>query len=113
MPPMGTPARAADAARRLRLDRCAGCRAMFLSGEDSFMQHRAGLLAQPSFDSYVARVRFYMASPGMRAARQLCAGQFGSELPGFVTSILKETAVTRGADLYAEWNKLVQSELNG
>ena len=32
------------------------CRAMFLSGEDSFMQHKAGSLAQPALDSYVAGV---------------------------------------------------------
>src|SRR5271166_1384321 len=44
------------------------CRAMFLSGEDSFLQYKAGQLDRKAFDSYVAGVAFYMRSPGMRAA---------------------------------------------
>ena len=48
------------------------CRALFLSGEDSFLQYKAGQLDQMAFDSYLAGVRFYMASPGMRAAWRPC-----------------------------------------
>ena len=32
------------------------CRALFLSGEDSFLQHEAGMLSDAAFDSYVAGV---------------------------------------------------------
>jgi hypothetical protein len=86
------------------------CRALFLSGEDSYLQHKAGQLDQAAFDSYVAGVRHYMRSPGMRAAWQVSRGQFGSDFRNFVDAILREPPLPRGGDAYAEWHKLVESE---
>jgi hypothetical protein len=86
------------------------CRALFLSGEDSYLQHKAGQLDQAAFDSYVEGVRYYMRSPGMRAAWQVSRGQFGSDFRNFVDAILREPPLARGADAYAEWHKLVESE---
>jgi hypothetical protein len=54
-------------------------RALFLSGEDSFLQHEAGMLSDAAFDSYVAGVKLYFSLPGMRAAWRLSEGQFGSD----------------------------------
>jgi hypothetical protein len=85
------------------------CRSSFLSGEDSFLQHKAGLLAKPAFESFVAGTRFYMSNPGMRVAWQLSSGHFGREFRGFVDSILRDTAIAPIADAYAEWKRLVQS----
>ena len=51
--------------------------ASFLSGEDSFLQHKAGLLLKPPFESFVTGLRFYMSNPGMRVAWQLSSGHFG------------------------------------
>ena len=85
------------------------CRSMFLSGEDSFMQHKAGLLAKAPFDSYKAGMHFYMSNPGLRAAWQLSAGQFGGEFRHFVDSILTATPIKHVPDAYAEWKKLVQA----
>jgi hypothetical protein len=45
----------------------------------------------------------------MRAAWQLSCGHFGWEFRRFVDSILREAAVARLPDAYAEWKKLVQS----
>jgi hypothetical protein len=86
------------------------CRAMFLSGEDSFLQHKAGQLERSAFDSYVAGVRFYMASAGMRAAWKVSAGQFGHEFRDFVNSILPQVATVQGADSYSEWQRHLKSE---
>jgi hypothetical protein len=86
------------------------CRALFLSGEDSYLQHKAGQLDQPAFDSYVAGVRYYMRSHGMRAAWQVSRGQFGSDFRNFVDAILREPPLARVGDAYAEWHKLVESE---
>jgi hypothetical protein len=86
------------------------CRALFLSGEDSFLQHKAGQLDQRAFDSYVAGVRFYMASPGVRAAWKVSSGQFGNDFRDFVTSLVDRTPLGRGADAYSEWQKLVLAE---
>jgi hypothetical protein len=88
------------------------CRALFLSGEDSFLQHKAGQLDQRAFDSYVAGVHFYMGSPGIRAAWRVSAGQFGKDFRDFGDSAVAQTSVARGADAYFEWQKLVRSELN-
>jgi len=86
------------------------CRALFLSGEDSFLQYKAGQLDQAAFDSYVAGVHYYMASPGMRAAWRMSAGQFGSAFRDFVTEILDRTPLGPGRDPYSEWQTLVLAE---
>jgi hypothetical protein len=85
------------------------CRAMFLSGEDSLMQHKAGLLAPSAYESYVAGVRHYMTLPGIRAAWKLSHGQFGQEFCNFVDSILEQVPAANDADTYSEWKSLVQS----
>jgi hypothetical protein len=86
------------------------CRAMFLSGEDSFLQHKAGQLDRSAFDSYVAGVRFYMASAGMRAAWKLSAGQFGPEFRDFGNSLLAQIPAAQGADVYSDWQRHLKSE---
>jgi hypothetical protein len=84
------------------------CRALLLSGEDSFLQHKAGLLDKPAFDSYVAGARFYLASPGLRAVWKISGAQFGRDFREFVSSIVEKTPAVRGVDAYAEWQKLLQ-----
>jgi hypothetical protein len=88
------------------------CRALFLSGEDSFLQYNAGQLDRRAFDSYVAGVRFYMASAGVRAAWKLSAGQFGHEFRDFVNSMLAQTPIAQGADAYSEWQRHLKSEMH-
>jgi hypothetical protein len=85
-------------------------RSAFLSGEDSILQYRAGLLSKETYDTYVAGVRFYMARPGFRAAWKMQRLQFGPEFRGFTDTILREVAVSPAADSLAEWNALVRDE---
>jgi hypothetical protein len=85
-------------------------RALFLSGEDSFLQHKAGQLDQQAFASYVAGASFYMASPGLRAAWKLAAGQFGREFRDFVGPLVENARVDPEVDIYAAWHDLVLSE---
>jgi hypothetical protein len=60
-------------------------RATFVSGEDSFLQHKAGLLDEIAFRSFSSGVRGQLAaSPGMRAAWRLLAHHFGPEYAAFV-----------------------------
>jgi hypothetical protein len=86
------------------------CRALFPSGEDSFLQYKAGQLDRRAFDSYVAGARFWMASAGMRAAWKLSAGQFGSEFRDFGNSLLAQVPTAQGADAYSEWQRNLKSE---
>jgi hypothetical protein len=87
------------------------CRALFLSGEDSFLQYKAGQLDRRAFDSYVSGVRFYMASAGVRAGWKLSAGQFGHEFRDFGNSLLAQTPMAQGGDAYCEWQRHLKSEM--
>jgi hypothetical protein len=86
------------------------CRALFLSGEDSLLQYKAGQLDRRAYDSYVAGARFWMASAGMRAAWKLSAGQFGSEFREFGNSLLAQVPEAQVADAYSEWQRHLKSE---
>ena len=86
------------------------CRALFLSGEDSFLQHEAGMLSDAAFNSYVAGVKFYFSMPGMRAAWKLSEGQFGSDFRAFGNAMLAQTQCSEDADAYLQWRKLLASE---
>jgi hypothetical protein len=76
------------------------CRATFLSGEDSFLQHKAGLLDKPAFDSFVTGAHSFFASPGLRAMWRLSSGQYGGEFREFITLIVDQTPVARDADTF-------------
>jgi hypothetical protein len=86
------------------------CRALFLSGEDSLLQYKAGQLDRRAYGSYVAGSRFWMASTGMRAAWKLSAEQFGPEFRDFGNSLLAEVSTAQGADVYSEWQRHLKSE---
>jgi hypothetical protein len=88
-------------------------RSAFLSGEDSVLQYRAGLMSKETYDTYVAGVRFYMTRPGMRAAWKLHRMQFGPEFRSFGDGILKEVRAAPAVDTLAEWNALVRAERGG
>lgn len=86
-------------------------RALFLSGEDSFLQHEAGMLSDAAFESYVAGVKFYFSMPGMRAAWKLSQGQFGGDFRAFGNAMLAQTQCSQDGDAYSRWRKLLDSEL--
>jgi hypothetical protein len=76
-------------------------RASFLSGEDSYLQHKAGLLDEVAWGSYVAGAHFYMGCPGMRAMWKVSSKQFGADFRNFVDDILAKVPVSGSADSYA------------
>jgi hypothetical protein len=86
------------------------CRALFLSGEDSLLQYKAGQLDRRAYDSYVAGARFWMASAGMRAAWKLSAEQFGTEFRDFGNALLAQVPTAQSADTYSEWQRHLKSE---
>ena len=85
-------------------------RSAFLSGEDSILQYKAGLISKQTYDTYVAGARFFLARPGFRAAWKLSRLQFGPEFRAFTDSILSEVPVAPPGDGLAEWNALVEGE---
>ncbi|HEY6325008.1 MAG TPA: hypothetical protein VIW73_00650 [Candidatus Cybelea sp.] len=86
------------------------CRGLFLSGEDSFLQHEAGMLSNAAFDSYVAGVKFYFSMPGMRAAWKLSENQFGADFRAFGNAMLAQSQILQNVDAYSQWQKLLSSE---
>jgi hypothetical protein len=88
-------------------------RGAFLSGEDSILQYKAGLLSRETYESYVAGVRFFLARPGFRVAWKLSRMQFGSEFRAFCDTILNEVSVADAVESHAEWSALVEAEKSG
>lgn len=88
-------------------------RAAFLSGEDSILQYKAALMSKETYDTYVAGARFYMGTPGFRAAWKMQRAHFGPEFRAFTDSIVNEVPVAPGVDSLAEWNALVRAERTG
>jgi hypothetical protein len=89
------------------------CRAAFLSGEDSFLQHRAGTLDQAAFDSYRAGVRAYMSRAGFRAAWKLSAAQFGKDFREFVDTQIAAVPISPNVDTYPLWQSALQAQKGG
>jgi hypothetical protein len=73
------------------------------------MQHKAGLLSEAAFASYVAGVRFYMSSAGLRAAWQISSGQFGREFVEFVNAELAQASLVPTKDSFEEWKSRVRA----
>ncbi len=87
------------------------CRAAFISGEDSFLQHKAGLLDEAAFRSYAAGVRGQLSgSRGMRVAWRMLSGQFGLEFVAFVDSALSQATHEVPSDRLARWRQLLEED---
>lgn len=86
-------------------------RVVFISGEDSFLQHRSGALDDAAFESYAAGLKQFMGAPGMRAAWRLFGPQYGAEYRAFMDDIIRQVSTSTPADGYALWQKYLSEEL--
>jgi len=87
------------------------CRAAFLSGEDSVLQHKTGMLDEPAFRSYEAGARAFLAFPGFRAMWHVSRVQYGPDFQQFVDSLLATLPDAPPPDLYAVWRERLKAEL--
>ncbi len=79
-------------------------RAIFLSGEDSFLQHQLGLLDDASFRSYAAGARAQLgSSEGMRAAWRILAPGFGADFTAFIEGQLAQVSARPVPDQLTQW----------
>jgi hypothetical protein len=85
------------------------CRASFLSGEDSFLQHRTGLLDDAAFHSFAEGGRTALLRPGYRAAWRMSSRAYGPEYADFMDGMVKaassSTATRTGR--FEEWRRAV------
>lgn len=89
------------------------CRQLFISAEDSFLQHRDGLLTGAAYASLVASMKAYFASPGIRAMWKMTRNWYEPGFRRFLDAILAETAVAPYGDRLARWKAAVAEELEG
>jgi len=86
-------------------------RAAFLSGEDSYLQHRAGTLDKTAFESYSAGVTHFMAYPAMRAAWKMSRSQFGPEFRAYCDEAVANASHVPPQDPYEAWQAILQQEI--
>ena len=90
------------------------CRAAFLSGEDSFLQHKAGLLDETAFRSFSTGVRGQlMGSLGMRAAWRLLAHQFGPEFVAFMEEHSAHASAQGAPNRLEQWSAALKQTTPG
>jgi hypothetical protein len=80
------------------------CRATFLNGEDSFFQHKDGLLSDASFASYTGGMRATFSMPGFRVQWKYQRGIFASEFVAFMDKLVADAPKVAPVDRVAQWN---------
>src|SRR3974377_32189 len=86
------------------------CRAIIINSEDTFYQHRDGLLDEASFVSFVAGMKGTFRSPGFRAQWKSIRRNHGSEFVEFMDKLIAETPVTPRIDILARWEASIAAE---
>ena len=87
------------------------CRASFYNAEDTYFQHKLGLISEEAFASFVASVQGWASrAPGMRAAWKQFRGLFVSEFAEWMDRTLAQAQVAQPIDPFAQWRTLVEAE---
>jgi hypothetical protein len=88
------------------------CRAVFLGAEDSFLQHREGLLDEPAFNSFDRSLRSLFESPGMRATWSILREWYDVEFATYMDGVVRDAADRPIGIQHAQW-KIAVSGFNG
>lgn len=80
------------------------CRATFLNGEDSFFQHKDGLLSDASFASYAGGMLATFSMLAFRVQWKYQRGIFASEYVAFMDKLVAEAPKVSPVDRLAQWN---------
>lgn len=67
---------------------------LFLHFEDSYYQHRDGMLGDDQYASILGHLRSQCSTPGFRTLWQHVRGRFPTEFAHFVDSVMREVAPT-------------------
>jgi hypothetical protein len=87
------------------------CRAVFLSAEDSFLQHRERLLSELAFNSFKRSLLGLFVSPGMRAAWSILRDWYDLEFVAFMDGIVKEATDRPNGIQHAQWKSALSMEV--
>lgn len=86
-------------------------RSAFLSGEDSFLQYRAGTLDKAAFESYTAGLKHFMRFPAVRAAWKISSSQFGTDFRTYCDEAVAQASRAPAQDPYETWHAILQQEI--
>jgi hypothetical protein len=85
--------------------------AFFWSHEDSFLQHKAGLLDEATWASDLASIRTALSAPAFRVGWKMARFQTGGVYRDFVDGQLHEVKVRKAFDEAAIWKRLMEKEI--
>ena len=92
----------------------AHARAIFQNGEDTYSQHRRGLLHEDDFHGFVRALSWTLRGPGLRVAWRLHRESFPPPYAAFVDRIVASAPVTApGRDTLERWTAEIAAELEG
>jgi hypothetical protein len=83
--------------------------AQHINWEDSFLQHRAGLLDTESWNTDQAALRWTCMFLGTRAIWRMVGPSFGASYRAYVDQLMTETP-PRSLDLVADWSAALDRE---
>jgi hypothetical protein len=82
----------------------------FWTYEDSFLQHRAGLLDDAGWATDLNSLRGMVADPGSRTAWRLLRGYAGGPYAEFVDRLMADSEANPVPDLSAAWKNIMTEE---
>ena len=85
--------------------------ALFWSVEDSFHQHRNGLLDDASWATEVATLKSFLHSPAWRVGWLMCRDQTGGAYRAFVDTLMAGAKPMKAFDESAVWKRLMEEQL--
>lgn len=85
--------------------------AFFTNQEDSYLQHRAGLLHGSSWETDVATIRQTLMVPAWRVGWKMCRHRASDEYRAYINSLLNEVKTVKSFDEAALWKSLMMKEL--
>jgi len=87
-------------------------RAIFVSAEDSYLQHKEGMLDAAAFHSQVTGQRRMMSMwPGARALWRVVASQYGEPFRQHMNEIVDAATHQPAPDLFAAWQDVVRADI--
>ena len=84
--------------------------AAFNLWENSFLQHKAGMIDAEAMASDAALPRVFMSYLGCRAAWKTVRGQFTGTFRDYLDGVVRDTPPERAPDLSAKWKTFVAEE---
>lgn len=84
--------------------------AFLASAEDTFLQHREGLLSESMFASFRESWRKTLAQPGVRALWQLRRHAFEAGFAALMDELMAEAPPGGGSDFFAAWSAEVEAQ---